>query len=104
MMPCSSFQSLNANFQFKTSEDSYDLAVSIMVLVDYLLKEDMLNQYYHLPERIYASYEEEWTLEDKRQDAAQTDDSSETEHDEEDIVTEDAETKQPIVNLIAIII
>ena len=27
------------------------------------------------------------------QDAAQTDDSSETEHDEEDIVTEDAETK-----------
>lgn len=88
------FNRLTQIFNLRTSEDSYDLAVSIMVLVDYLLKEDMLNQYYHLPERIYASYEEEWTLEDiKRQDAAQTDDSSETEHDEEDIVTEDAETK-----------
>lgn len=81
-------------FNLKSSEDSYDLAVSIMILVDYLLKEDMLNQYYHLPERIYAAYEEEWTLEDlKRHDAANTDKSHESDEDKEDIVTEDAETK-----------
>ena len=54
----------------------------------------MLNQYYHIPERIYRSYEEEWTLEDlKRQDAANTDQSHEQEHDPDDIETEDAETK-----------
>ncbi|PTI30067.1 hypothetical protein BU072_05255 [Mammaliicoccus vitulinus] len=88
------FNRLTQIFNLQTSEDSYDLAVSIMILVDYLLKEDMLNQYYHIPERIYRSYEEEWTLEDlKRQDAAQTDQSNEQEHDQEDVTTEDAETK-----------
>ncbi|MGK9044040.1 VWA domain-containing protein [Mammaliicoccus vitulinus] len=88
------FNRLTQIFNLQTSEDSYDLAVSIMILVDYLLKEDMLNQYYHIPERIYRSYEEEWTLEDlTRQDAAQTDQSNEEEHEQEDITTEDAETK-----------
>ncbi|QTN12065.1 vWA domain-containing protein [Mammaliicoccus vitulinus] len=88
------FNRLTQIFNLQTSEDSYDLAVSIMILVDYLLKEDMLNQYYHIPERIYRSYEEEWTLEDlKRQDAAQTVQSNEQEHDQEDVTTEDAETK-----------
>lgn len=88
------FNRLTQIFNLQTSEDSYDLAVSIMILVDYLLKEDMLNQYYHIAERIYRSYEEEWTLEDlKRQDAAQTDQSNEQEHDQEDVTTEDAETK-----------
>lgn len=88
------FNRLTQIFNLNTSEDSYDLAVSIMVLVDYLLKEDMLNQYYHIPERIYKSYEEEWSLEDlSRQDAAQTDQSNEKEHDQDEITTEEAETK-----------
>ena len=70
------FNRLTQIFNLQSSEDSYDLALSIMILVDYLLKEDMLNQYYHIPERIYRSYVEEWTLEDlKRQDAANTDQS-----------------------------
>lgn len=88
------FNRLTQIFNLQSSEDSYDLAVSIMILVDYLLKEDMLNQYYHIPERIYRSYEEEWTLEDlKRQDAANTDQSHEQEHDPDDIESADAETK-----------
>lgn len=88
------FNRLTQIFNLNTSEDSYDLAVSIMILVDYLLKEDMLNQYYHIPERIYKSYEEEWSLEDlSRQDAAQTDQSNEKEHDQDEITTEEAETK-----------
>ncbi|WP_239734203.1 VWA domain-containing protein [Mammaliicoccus sp. G-M28] len=88
------FNRLTQIFNLNTSEDSYDLAVSIMVLVDYLLKEDMLNQYYHIPERIYKSYEEEWSLEDlSRQDAAQTDQSNEKEHDQDEITTEEAKTK-----------
>lgn len=88
------FNRLTKIFNLNTSEDSYDLAVSIMVLVDYLLKEDMLNQYYHIPERIYKSYEEEWSLEDlSRQDAAQTDQGNEKEHDQDEITTEEAETK-----------
>lgn len=88
------FNRLTQIFNLNTSEDSYDLAVSIMVLVDYLLKEDMLNQYYHIPERIYKSYEEEWSLEDlSRQDAAQTDQNNEKEHDQDEITTEEAETK-----------
>ncbi|RIL48543.1 VWA domain-containing protein, partial [Mammaliicoccus fleurettii] len=88
------FNRLTQIFNLYTSEDSYDLAVSIMILVDYLLKEDMLNQYYHIPERIYKSYEEEWSLEDlSRQDAAQTDQSNEKEHDQDEITTEEAKTK-----------
>lgn len=88
------FNRLTQIFNLNTSEDSYDLAVSIMILVDYLLKEDMLNQYYHIPERIYKSYEEEWSLEDlSRQDAAQTDQSNEKEHDQDEITTEEAKTK-----------
>ena len=88
------FNRLTQIFNLNTSEDSYDLAVSIMILVDYLLKEDMLNQYYHIPERIYKSYEEEWSLEDlSRQDAAKTDQSNEKEHDQDEITTEEAETK-----------
>ncbi|WP_323702383.1 vWA domain-containing protein [Mammaliicoccus sp. Dog046] len=88
------FGRLTDIFNLKNSEDSYNLSVSIMVLVDYLLKEDMLNQYYHLPERIYREYEETWDLDDiKRTDAAQTDDSKQSEADQEDIVTENIETK-----------
>lgn len=87
------FNRLTQIFSIETSEDSYDLAISIMILIDYLLKEDMLNQYYHLPEQIYSNYEKTWTIDDiKRHDKANNDSTNIEEH-EEEIITEEAETK-----------
>lgn len=88
------FNRLPQIFNLSSSEDSYNLSVSIMILLDHLLIEDMLNQYYHLPERIYESFDVEWTLDDiKRHDKTNSSQSSKTEHDENDIITENAETK-----------
>ncbi|GGI42156.1 vWA domain-containing protein [Mammaliicoccus stepanovicii] len=88
------FNRLPQIFNLNSSEDSYNLSVSIMILLDHLLIEDMLNQYYHLPERIYESFDVEWTLDDiKRHDKTNSSQSSKTEHDENDIITENAETK-----------
>ncbi|MCG3398584.1 vWA domain-containing protein [Staphylococcus massiliensis] len=40
-------------FQIESSEDSMFLADRIMFQIDDILKEDMLNEYYHLPRRVY---------------------------------------------------
>ena len=47
------YQYLPNIFQNKTSEDNMYLAERIMYQIDDLLKEDMLNEYYYLPQKLY---------------------------------------------------
>ena len=47
------YQYLPNIFQNHTSEDNMYLAERIMYQVDDLLKEDMLNEYYYLPQKLY---------------------------------------------------
>ena len=47
------YQYLPNIFQNQTSEDNMYLAERIMYQVDDLLKEDMLNEYYYLPQKLY---------------------------------------------------
>ena len=49
----SMFQYLPNFFQNETSEDNMYLAQRIMFQIDDMLTKDMLNEYYHLPRRVY---------------------------------------------------
>ena len=49
----SMYQDLPNIFQNQTSEDNMYLAERIMYQVDDLLKQDMLNDYYYLPQQLY---------------------------------------------------
>ncbi|WP_436853838.1 vWA domain-containing protein [Staphylococcus caeli] len=78
-------------FHNNSSEDNMYLAERIMYQIDDILKEDMLNEYYHLPKKVYASIEA-LTYEDlKRTDASNADGKSDEQSDE-DTVSEEMES------------
>ncbi len=86
------YQYLPNIFQNQTLEDNMYLAERIMYQVEDLLKEDMLNEYYYLPQQLYEDIYAN-TYEDlKRIDASNTDGQDDT-NAQDDIETEKAETK-----------
>lgn len=86
------YQYLPNIFQNKTSEDNMYLAERIMYQVDDLLKEDMLNEYYYLPLKLYEDIQATAFEDLKRTDASNTDDNDKHQS-EEDVETAEAETK-----------
>lgn len=86
------YQYLPNIFQNKTSEDNMYLAERIMYQVDDLLKEDMLNEYYYLPLKLYEDIQATAFEDLKRTDASNTD-GNDKHQSEEDVETAEAETK-----------
>ncbi|SCT06325.1 vWA domain-containing protein [Staphylococcus caeli] len=78
-------------FYNNSSEDNMYLAERIMYQIDDILKEDMLNEYYHLPKKVYASIESLKFEDLKRTDASNVDGSSDEQSDD-DTVTEKMES------------
>ncbi|OFQ98919.1 hypothetical protein HMPREF2910_03255 [Staphylococcus sp. HMSC066C03] len=86
------YQYLPNIFQNKTSEYNMYLAERIMYQVDDLLKEDMLNEYYYLPLKLYEDIQATAFEDLKRTDASNTD-GNDKHQSEEDVETAEAETK-----------
>ncbi|PAK58101.1 hypothetical protein B9J99_02015 [Staphylococcus capitis] len=86
------YQYLPNIFQNKTSEDNMYLAERIMYQVDDLLKEDMLNEYYYLPLKLYEDIQATAFEDLKRTDASNTD-GNDKHQSEEDVEKAEAETK-----------
>lgn len=85
------FQYLPNFFQNETSEDNMYLAQRIMFQIDDMLTKDMLNEYYHLPRRVYEAIHD-LTFEDiKRTDASNVDGQDNT-NEESEAETAEAET------------
>lgn len=78
-------------FYNKTSEDNMYLAERIMFQIDDILKEDMLNEYYHLPKKVYESIQALQFEDLTRTDASNTDGTSNEDKDE-DSVSEEIES------------
>ena len=87
----SMFQYLPNFFQNETSEDNMYLAQRIMFQIDDMLTKDMLNEYYHLPRRVYEAIHEMTFDELKRTDASNVDGKDNTSEDT-DSETAEAET------------
>ena len=85
------FQYLPNFFQSRSSEDNMYLAQRIMFQVDDILKEDMLNEYYHLPKKVYEAIQEMTFEELKRTDAANVDGHDNT-NEETDSESAEADT------------
>lgn len=85
------YQYLPNVFNCESSEDNQFLAQRIMFQIDDILKEDMLNEYYHLPKQVYAAMETMTFDELTRTDASNIDGNS-SESDEEP-ESEEIETK-----------
>lgn len=85
------FQYLPNFFQNRSSEDNMYLAQRIMFQVDDILKEDMLNEYYHLPKKVYEAIQEMTFEELKRTDAANVDGHDNT-NEETDSESSEADT------------
>ncbi|AVQ33195.1 hypothetical protein C7J88_02875 [Staphylococcus muscae] len=84
------YQYLPDFFNIRTSEEAMYLTQRIMFQVDDWLKDDMLNEYYHIPRHVYKALEG-LTLDDiKRMDAAQTDGQTD---EKEDVETEEIDSK-----------
>ncbi|MCS4485410.1 vWA domain-containing protein [Staphylococcus americanisciuri] len=84
------YQYLPDIFNIRTSEEAMYLAQRIMFQVDNWLKDDMLNEYYHIPRHVYESLSD-MTLDDiKRMDAAQTDGQTD---EKDDVETEEIDSK-----------
>ena len=77
----SMFQYLPNFFQNETSEDNMYLAQRIMFQIDDMLTKDMLNEYYHLPRRVYEAIHEMTFDELKRTDASNVDGKDNTSED-----------------------
>ena len=86
------YQYLPNIFQNQTSEDNMYLAERIMYQVDDLLKEDMLNEYYYLPQKLYEDIYADSFEDLKRTDASNTD-GKDNQQTDEDVETAEAETK-----------
>ncbi|WP_367122728.1 hypothetical protein V6D01_06845 [Staphylococcus capitis subsp. urealyticus] len=86
------YQYLPNIFQNKTSEDNMYLAERIMYQIDDLLKEDMLNEYYYLSQKLYEDIQATTFDDLKRTDASNTD-GNDKHQSEEDVETAEAETK-----------
>lgn len=79
-------------FMNYTSEDNKFLAERIMYQLDDLLDEDMLNEYYYIPRKVYKEIQAETFDDLKRVDAANVDGKDDTDEDD-DIETAEADTK-----------
>lgn len=79
-------------FMNYTSEDNKYLAERICYQLDDLLDEDMLNEYYHIPRKVYKELKEQTFEELKRKDASNVDGKDDSSK-EDDIETAEAETK-----------
>ncbi|KRG10148.1 vWA domain-containing protein [Staphylococcus sp. NAM3COL9] len=85
------YQYLPDFFYNETSEDNMYLAERIMYQIDNILKEDMLNEYYHIPKKVYEAIQE-LNFEDlTRTDSSNLDGQSEEQNDKE-VVSEDMES------------
>lgn len=85
------YQYLPNIFSCTSSEDNQFLAQRIMYQIDDVLKEDMLNEYYHLPKQVYAAMETMTFDELKRTDASNVDGQNQDNDDEP--TSEEIETK-----------
>lgn len=85
------YQYLPNVFNCASSEDNQFLAQRIMFQIDDILKEDMLNEYYHLPKQVYATMETMSFEELKRTDASNVDGQSKESDEEPE--SEEIETK-----------
>ncbi|MDT0692318.1 vWA domain-containing protein [Staphylococcus chromogenes] len=90
------YQYLPDFFNLQSSEDAMYLTQRIMFQVDQWLNEDMLNEYYHIPRKVYEVLND-YTLDDiKRMDAANvdggTDESDEGETESVETKSADSET------------
>ncbi len=74
----------------------------IMFQIDDMLTKDMLNEYYHLPRRVYEAIHEMTFDELKRTDASNVDGKDNTSEDT-DSETAEAETNAKIVNQKAVL-
>lgn len=79
-------------FMNYTSEDNKYLAERICFQLDELLDEDMLNEYYHIPRKVYKELQEQ-TFEDLKRTDASNVDGNDSSSEEDDIATAEAETK-----------
>lgn len=78
-------------FYNQSSEDNMYLAERIMYQIDDILKEDMLNEYYHLPKKVYEAIEALKFEDLTRTDASNSDGKSEEQSDD-NTVSEDMES------------
>ncbi|PTI73609.1 hypothetical protein BU064_13470, partial [Staphylococcus succinus] len=76
------YQYLPNFFYNESSEDNMYLAERIMFQIDDILKEDMLNEYYHLPKKVYEAMQELSFEDITRTDASNSDGQSEEQKDE----------------------
>ncbi|PTI38833.1 hypothetical protein BU056_11560 [Staphylococcus succinus] len=76
------YQYLPNFFYNESSEDNMYLAERIMFQIDDILKEDMLNEYYHLPKKVYEAIQELSFEDITRTDASNSDGQSEEQKDE----------------------
>ncbi|ANZ33384.1 vWA domain-containing protein [Staphylococcus carnosus] len=79
-------------FMNHTSEDNKYLAERICYQLDELLDEDMLNEYYHIPRKVYKELQEQ-TFEDLKRTDASNVDGNDSSSEDNDIETAEAETK-----------
>lgn len=85
------YQYLPNFFYNESSEDNMYLAERIMFQIDDILKEDMLNEYYHLPKKVYEAIQELSFEDITRTDASNSDGQSEEQKDEA-VVSEEIES------------
>lgn len=85
------FQYLPDFFQNESSEDNMYLAQRIMFQIDEMLSHDMLNEYYHLPRKVYEAIHEMSYEDIKRMDASNVDGQDNT-NQETDTTSAEAET------------
>lgn len=85
------YQYLPNFFYNESSEDNMYLAERIMFQIDDILKEDMLNEYYHLPKKVYEAIQELSFEDITRTDASNSDGQSEKQKDEA-VVSEEIES------------
>ncbi len=85
------YQYLPNFFYNESSEDNMYLAERIMFQIDDILKEDMLNEYYHLPKKVYEAMQELSFEDITRTDASNSDGQSEEQKDEA-VVSEEIES------------
>ncbi|MCD8820209.1 hypothetical protein BUZ15_02990 [Staphylococcus gallinarum] len=86
------YQYLPNFFHNSTSEDNMYLAERIMYQIDHLLNEDMLNEYYHLPKKVYETMHELKIEDLTRTDASNVDGQNQESDKDADIVAEEMES------------
>jgi nitric oxide reductase activation protein len=77
-------------FETKSTKDVSTVAFKIIEVLDGILKQDMLNTYFHLPENVYEPFQYDLTIDDlKRKDALKNNDTVEKTKDGDEDIHED---------------